>query len=411
MTDTPPSRLTFAHHSEVLEWLDTAPAIRVDLEKVQNVHIWALVALGALARRDTLSQREITVRFGSGNAPSRFAYAVGFQQLIGGSAPAMPVESSRTVRLRHIRRFDEIERAAAQISRLLLQSEENEDTRQTLYYILVEFLRNAVQHSRDPGGAVVGAQLMDKTAEYEARPVIQVAVGDAGIGVMESLRQTYPEIPDPYQALVMAQQPWVSSVFHPGTLGGPTNAGLGLFFISEMAKKAAGRFLLSSRGGTVLLEGDPQYTQHHYIDGEQHGFPGTLVVFELPLGEIEDYRGLLSVIQDLAQDRIPARRRIRWLRLEPAPKGSLSILVRIGAEDTAHAEQLVEEHLLPRVARAEAIELDFAGVHVCTQSFVHALLFSVLREAYARRSPVHITNASPAVFGVLDFLESYALTP
>jgi len=67
----------------------------------------------------------------------------------------------------------------------------------------------------------------------------------------------------------MAQQPWVSSAFDPGLLGGPVNAGLGLFFLSEMAKKAAGRLLFASRGGSLLLQGDREYRDHHDIAAER----------------------------------------------------------------------------------------------------------------------------------------------
>lgn len=275
----------------------------------------------------------------------------------------------------------------------------------------MELLRNAVQHSRDPGGAIVGAQLMDKTREYESRPMIQVAVGDVGIGVMESLHSTYPDISDPHHALVVAQQPWVSSAFKPGLLGSTINAGLGLFFVSEMAKRTAGRFLLASRGGSVLLEGDRNYDEHHSIQTERYGFPGTLMVFELPVREIEDYQGLIALIQDLALQRTPKLKRIHWMRFEPAPRGTFSMVVRVGTEDTAHAQRLATEHFLPRVARGEPIELDFDRVAACTQSYIHALLFSVLREAYAARTDVYVINTSPAVVGGLDFLEGYALPP
>lgn len=393
----------------MLEWLESATQLDLDLGTVHNVHIWALVALAALSETATHTDRRVRIRFDGTTAPSRFAHAVGLGAVTGGKMPTGANEQRRTVRLRRIRRFDEIEPVASHISRLLLSAHDAEDTRQTLYYILVELIRNAVQHSRDPGGAIVGAQLMDRGREYEPRPVIQVAVADAGIGVSDSLRATYPQIADTHQALVMAQQPWVSSAFHPGLLGGPTNAGLGLFFVAEMAKRGAGRFLFASRGGSLLLQGDPTYREHHDIAAEPHGFSGTLVVFELPIGEIEDYQALIGLIQDLARERVPAAQCVRQIRFEGGPRGTLSIVVRVGAEDTAHAQRLAADHLLPRVSRGEPIELDFARVPVCTQSYLHALLFSVLRAARGSGGVVYVTNASPAVRSGLEFLESYAV--
>lgn len=242
--------------------------------------------------------------------------------------------------------------------------------------------------------------------------MIQIAVGDVGIGIMKSLTATYPEIADPHQALIMAQQPWVSSQFTRGLRGGPKNAGLGLYFIAEMAKRTAGRFLIASRGGSLLLQGDTTYQQHHHIKDERPGYPGTVVVFELPLAEIEDYDALISLIQSNAKERIPAQDPVRWLVYEAGPRDeTLRLNVRIGAEDTARAQRLVNEHLLPRIARGEPIEFDFSSLRVCTQSFLHALLFLVLRMAYEARVPLYATNTSPAVFSALDFLESYALPP
>jgi len=252
---------------------------------------------------------------------------------------------------------------------------------------------------------------MDKTGEYEDRPMIQIAVADVGIGIMNSLHATYPEIQDAHQALVMAQQPWVSSQFHRGLRGGPQNAGLGLYFIAEMAKRTAGRFLLASRGGSLLLQGDSSFQQFHHIKAEKPGFPGTVVVFELPIGGVDDYQALISLIQDHATERFPANAVVHWFKYEPAPdRTGLRIGVKIGAEDTAHAQQLVKDHLLPRIARGESIEFNFSGLSVCTQSYLHALLFLAVRAAHAAKVQLFASNTSPAVRSSLEFLESYALS-
>jgi hypothetical protein len=208
----------------------------------------------------------------------------------------------------------------------------------------------------------------------------------------------------------MAQQPWISSQFERGRLGGQKNAGLGLYFAAEMAKLTAGRFLIASRGGSIFLQGDHSFQQYHHIKDEAPGFPGTMVVFELPAGEIRDYQGLIEVIQNSAKERIPASVRVRWLQFSAGPRdGTFRIGVRVGAEDTAHAQRLVNEQFLPRIALGQALEIDFSGLRVCTQSYLHALLFTALRSAYKVRVPMFVTNASPAVASSVDFLESYAL--
>lgn len=405
----PLTKLTLAEHLNVLEWLDSGSMLRLHLDETQNVHIWALVALASLANRQRTQAERIEILRGQGPI-SRFAHALGYDPAQGVVTPIAAHQEGRTVRLRRVLRFEEVEKVSSEIAELVLHDNEAEETQRTLYYILVEFLRNAVQHSHDPLGAIVGAQLMDRSREYERRPMVQIAVGDAGIGIMESLKSMHPEITDPHQALVMAQQPWISSQFARGLRGGRQNAGLGLFFAAELAKRTAGRFLLASRGGSIFLQGDQTFQQFHHIVDERPGFPGTVVVFELPIGEIEDYDGLMEVVQASAMERIPAATLIKWLRFEPGPKrGILRIGVRVGAEDTARASQLVRDHLLPRIARREPIEFDFSGLRVCTQSYLHALLFSVLRAAHSSNVPLYVTNASPAVVSSLQFLESYAL--
>ncbi len=53
--------------------------------------------------------------------------------------------------------------------------------------------------------------------------------------------------------------------------------------------------------------------------------------------------------------------------------------------------------------------LNFDGIDVCTQSYVHALLFEPLRVAWALKVPVYVKNAAPAVRSTLSLLENYAL--
>lgn len=53
--------------------------------------------------------------------------------------------------------------------------------------------------------------------------------------------------------------------------------------------------------------------------------------------------------------------------------------------------------------------LNFEGMEIATQSFLHALLFESLRVAWALRVPIYVRNAAAAVREGLDFLESYAL--
>ena len=81
----------------------------------------------------------------------------------------------------------------------------------------------------------------------------------------------------------------------------------------------------------------------------------------------------------------------------------------VAAEDTTAARRYAEEHLEPRLMKRESIALDFSMLSICTQSFLHALLFETLRLAWAKRVPLYMLNVKPTVRSSLDLLESYAL--
>jgi hypothetical protein len=237
-----------------------------------------------------------------------------------------------------------------------------------------------------------------------------VAVADGGMGIPRSLSGLHAEAADPEAALEIALRAHVSGTFGAGESGSGENAGLGLFFIAEMAKLTAGRLLIASRGATLRLQGaeDPE------LSGPVEqlatwGFPGTLVAFELPLGEVQDFARLLQTIQERARIRTPARAIHRWLRFEAPPPGTQQILMSMKAENTAAARALAQETLEPAVLQRRPVALDFRNMRICTQSFLHALLYEVLRLAWARRSEIYVVHASPAVKSALRHLESYAL--
>ncbi|MBK8258713.1 MAG: hypothetical protein IPK82_39405 [Polyangiaceae bacterium] len=99
----------------------------------------------------------------------------------------------------------------------------------------------------------------------------------------------------------------------------------------------------------------------------------------------------------------------RWLIFTPAPPGTHRIALYPARENTPTAVQIAQTELLPSIIARKAVELDFAGMDLCTQSWLHALLFEAVRIAWALRVPIHAIHADPAVTEGLRFLESYAL--
>jgi hypothetical protein len=275
---------------------------------------------------------------------------------------------------------------------------------------MIEALRNVIQHSEDPAGAVILAQRMDKGPEYE-QPYIQVAVVDCGVGIRETLRRTHTDITTTDVALERSLWPYYSGKFHSFQHGSAQNAGLGLFFISEMAKLTSGKLLISSRDASLLLIGDPESMGNNKISSFSIGFPGTLLAFEMPKRGVADYDQLIQRIGEIARSRTAIRESVRWIRFDIPTSDVLEFVITIASEDTVKAEDFSKKELIPRIRAKQIMVLNFIQMKICTQSYLHALLFEAIRIAYELTVPLYAKNASPSVKDGIHLVEMYSLAP
>jgi len=394
-----PHTFTLFEPERFLRLLRDSPT-KVDLTGVTLAEMWSLAAMAARARRAGSAPIEVT-----GQSVARsFASVVGFDEVVEGRAGPLRGEEGRTVRLTEVWREDDIGPVATEIARLLAGARpEAESAAKALRYFVVELLRNVVQHSEDPEGGVVGAQLNDRGL-HAAFPVYQAVVVDNGQGIRRHLQRTYPELETDDVALERSLWPWVSGAFPRGRTGGLENAGLGLFFISELVKGLDGRLLIAS--GTASLLVDPRGAQRQrFLDV---GYPGTLVTFEIPAEPSRGFDELFASIDRLARERTPGRLVSGWLRFEPAPEGVVRFLVSQFAENNDRARQLAAGQIIPRIVRKEPVALDFVNVPVLTQSFAHAFLYEALRFAWAGQCPIYAVNAVPVVRSALEHVQAYA---
>lgn len=408
----PDAKFVLDEPSSFLTWITQAKASGLaNLDGISVAQAWALAGLAALARVNGGPTFRVT-----GDRASklmRFADAIGFDDVVRGESSDISGDEGRTVRLRRITQVQTVEQTATVIGRVLFPNIPNIDeseTQRSLHYVLVELMRNAVQHSTDPRGGVVGAQRMDAGFRDYNQECVQVVVADTGIGVLQALRKTYPDLPDARAALVKSLQPHVSGAFGPGRTGSAYNAGMGLFFISEMAKLTAGRLLLASHGAALLLTGHKEGYEKKRL---RHlklglGFPGTLVAFELPIGEVRDHAALIETISAKARERTPKRDMAAWVRFEAPPVGTFDFVVSTIAEDIDGAGKVSKEQLQKRLFAREPVALDFRHVDVCTQSFLHALLYDAIRLSWAVQTPIYVENAAPSVKVGVALVDNYA---
>lgn len=408
-----PVRFVLHDPTSFLRLFESGIPSTVRLDDVDVAQVWALVGLAALARRN--GQPSLHVDLSLDSNVGRFAHAIGLRDVIEETSPGSPGDPGRTYKIRRVQRIDEVEAAAREIAELIVGAkdhDEAEETQKTLRYVLLELMRNAVQHSCDPKGGVVAAQRMDAGYPGYTQATIQVAVADAGIGIQAALASSYPELTDPETALAKALEPHVSGKFGPGLTGSTYNAGMGLFFIAEMAKLADGCLLLSSQGASLTLRGAPMGDDGtpppNSIVTHGLGFPGTLVAFELPVGSVVDHTALLEVIRDAARQRTPSRTTRPWIRFEAAPPDAKRFQVLPLVESTEAAAQLSRETLQRHLFNRQPIVLDFDKVSLCTQSFLHALLFETIRISWAVQTPIYVENTVPAVRVGIDLVDNYA---
>ncbi|WP_375772316.1 ATP-binding protein [Archangium gephyra] len=404
MSPESPLPLSLEDPAPLLQWLSGTGPEPEQLELLSLARTWVRSAIVAAS---VLDQR-------AGAIPRRALKLV--EQIAIGKNPEARArlfpagrkwEPAR-FRPQRVDNFEKIEPFANDISRALIPDTSLEDTRLTLRYVIVELLRNVVQHSHSPGGGVVSADLW----EEGGRSMLQLAVADVGIGIPASLRSLHPNLSDPEAALEKSLWPHISGTFEEGLTGTQQNAGMGLFFIAEMAKLTGGTLLIATRGATLLLSGWVDEEGNHslrFIEPRGIGFPGTLVGFELPVGGVVDYPALIETIKERAKQRTPQRAIHRWVRFDPAPSEATVFEIQKQAENTPAAIQLAQNEITPRILRREPIVLDFSGLRILTQSYLHSLLFEPLRLAWALRTPIYVRNVEPAVRSNLELLENYAL--
>jgi hypothetical protein len=410
MTEPPdlllPARTALAEPDAFLAAISASPRFHKNLDDSEVLEMWALVAMCALARRERPDDVRCDVyKRGESNA-ARFAHAIGFDAARDG-ATVLASETVRTVPIQRVSLGESAARVAARIALLTIPNDDESESRDALSYVIDELLRNVLQHSGDALGAVVGAQRMHAGKGGYPRATVQVAVADTGRGILDSLRRHH-SIETAEEALEKALRPHVSGTFPDGQTGSLDNAGLGLFFTAEMAKLTAGRLLLATRGAALMLDSDVVAGTHsiRFLPPPGTGYPGTLAVFELPL-EIVDRDALLDGIRRLASERTPAPITRRWLSYQGGEPAEI-VAIRPCVDDPKLAAETALR-LRSILSAGTPITLDFSGIDIATQSFLHALLFHALRLGWAMGAPIQVRNASPAMRSGLDYLESYAL--
>jgi hypothetical protein len=180
---------------------------------------------------------------------------------------------------------------------------------------------------------------------------VQIAVADLGIGIGKSLSVFHPDVAgDSVAALQKAMRPFVSGMFEEGGRGSIENAGLGLFFLTRIAKLLGGRMILATVGGTICIDGVDSAGHLRQTVIPEVGFPGTLIVLEIPREIPVEYSTQAGVIQAIRERDLPGQSPIKrgsvyWISYADLPEDNdfCRIVVQVGASDFASIQNLVDK--------------------------------------------------------------------
>lgn len=385
--DNPPDHVIFtiARGTHLAPWTATLfAAYAVWLKEVRN--------------------KSVDIEYDSDSYVGKFVERIGFAEAMGKENKNNELDRRNIFPITRFSKSKDIAKIASSIVSMLdIGDEEIEGA---VKYSIVELLRNVVQHSRSRVGGFVSAVYFPKSG------LVDVVVADIGCGLRVSLRESYREINSDHKAVKFAMQPHVSGTFHSGEYSSMRdNAGLGLFFIKEIASRANGGFFLGSGDMLADVWGTPEGDQKkRYFHSKTSGWRGTFALLQLRKNTIGEFDGLLSMCRKIAAEVRKDRTELILDFLdEPLElEGIHTIKIHEFEEDVEEAAKVREECILPYLAQGEVIVLDFSKVRAATQSFIHALMYKVFRDGKNLESCLSVSCADGATEEAIKAVVAYA---
>lgn len=388
---------------------DLSPPVQLDFNECQFLAPYAVTLFAAYSLwLKQVKGCHLSVKATANTVAGNYLVQSGFLELLGEDAfPAPADRPDRTVKLTRIANSAEIPRFANSVMDIL--QIDDEELAGAVKYSLIELLRNVVQHSASVGGGVAMAQFYPRTG------LVEVCVADMGLGIKSTINEAYPEIDTHLKAIKLATLPHVSRTFKPGGYTSMSdNAGLGLFFIKQIASLAGGSFFLGSKDSLVDIWGDREGQQQKcYRRASAGGWPGTFAYLQLRKDSIAEFDGLLTVCRRLAAEaqKYPAELALDFIEGIP-DLGDMDELVIVSVstfeEDVEQAAKIRDEELLPSMKAGTMVVIDFEGVKFATQSFVHALMYKVIRDGQNIGSTLSIANCTKATREAVMAVAAYA---
>ncbi len=388
------------------KWLDNPdPIVEIIIHKGTHIAPWAVTLFCAyMIWLKEVRNIEVIMEYESNSYSGKFIERMGFPQLLGYEAENIIINDQRICPLKRISHSKEIAPFVTSVMQLLCI--EDEEISAAVKYSLVELLRNVVQHSRSRIGGLATAVYMPKTG------IVEVVVADIGCGIRTALRETYKEIDTDHKAVRFAIQPHVSGTFTSGAYQNMRdNAGLGLFFIKEIATMSGGGFFLGS--GDMLVDhwGNKDGTPgKNYIQSSTGGWRGTFALLQLRRDSIGEFDALLARCREIAAEfrKDKSELLVDFLDETPELEDIIVVAIKKFEEDVEVAAEVREKTILPTLSAGKIIVLDFKGIRAATQSFIHALMYKVFREGQNLATCLSVSCADQATEQAIRAVSAYA---
>lgn len=182
-----------------------------------------------------------------------------------------------------------------------------------LRYVLSELIRNVLEHSQSPHGAIVSAQYYAKSNS------IRIGIADTGVGIWKTINQSHNPKND-LEALQLALTPGITGTTKKEG-GTEYNAGAGLFFIKSIATVNKDFFviysgsamykLLKRRGKRIVLYANP-FEDRHSKRNDLPSWQGTAVGIDLSLDTTQEFSLLLKLINETYNQAIRERKKAKY---------------------------------------------------------------------------------------------------
>ncbi len=388
-------------------WLSNvmSPVI-IDCSRINHIAPYGVTLFAAYALwLKEVKHKKLSIRTNHSSIAGDYLVQTGFYELLGcTSLPPTETKLDRTVRLTRISTSREIPEFANSVMNIL--AIEDEEIAGAVKYSLIELLRNVVQHSASNGGGIAMAQYFPKTG------LVEVCVADMGVGIKATINEAYPEIDSNLKALKFCTQPHVSRTFGPAAYSAmKDNAGLGLFFIKQIASMSGGSFFLGSKDALVDIWGDREGKQRKFYRlAHEGGWPGTFAYLHLRRDSIAEFDSVLVKCREIAAEakKYPVELALDFIEEIPEIENLIIVRVRDFEEDVEKAAEVRDKIILPNINSGKMVVIDFSAVKFATQSFAHALMYKVIRDGQQIGATLSIANCTDSTRQAVMAVAAYA---